>query len=107
MPGVVAVLPVYARHLAFPAGGGSRLDAYVMAIAAPHGMQLPGDAWRYFPAPGHMVIDRVLAAEARVKQGGQLHVLGHTLLVDRLTSGGNKIVQFAFLNPTDGKTLLG
>jgi putative ABC transport system permease protein len=107
VPGVVAVLPVYARHLAFPAGGGSRVDAYAMAIAAPRGMQLPADAWRYFPAPGHVVIDRVLAAEAGVKQGRRLHVLGHALLVDKLTTGGNKIVQFAFLNPVDGKALLG
>jgi putative ABC transport system permease protein len=106
VPGVVAVLPVYARHLAFPAGGG-RVDAYAMAIAAPHGMPLPAEARPYFPAPGHVVIDRVLAAEAGSKEGGRLHVLGHTLLVDKLTTGGNKIVQFAFLNPADGKALLG
>jgi putative ABC transport system permease protein len=107
VPGVAAVMPVYARHLAFPTGGGSRVDAYAMAIAAPRGMQLSADAWRYFPGPGHIVIDRVLAGEARVKQGGRLYVLGHAFVVDKLTSGGNKIVQFAFLNPAEGKALLG
>ena len=34
-------------------------------------------------------------------------MLGRRLVVDRLTSGGNKIVQFAFLNPADGRPLLG
>ena len=107
VPGVVEVLPVYARHLAFPLPGGGRADAYAMALAAPAGLRVSAEAARFFPAPGHVVIDRVLAGEAGVSQGSRLEILGHELVVDRLTSGGNKIVQFAFLNPVDGKALLG
>ncbi len=107
VPGVAAVLPVYARHLAFPLGGGGRADAYAMAIGAPRGTAIPAEARPYFPAPGHVVIDRVLAAEAGVQPGSRLVVLGHRLVVDRLGSGGNKIVQFAFLNPAEGRALLG
>jgi len=107
VPGVAAVLPVYARHLAFPARGGGRLDTYGMAITAPAAVVARGRAWPYFPRPGHVVIDRVLAGEAGVRPGDTLNVLGRRLVVDRLTSGGNKIVQFAFLNPVDARALLG
>lgn len=106
IPGVVAVLPVYARHLAFPVRGGT-LDAYAMAFGAPRGLRLPPVVERYFPAPGHVVVDRVLANAAGVKPGRKLDVLGHELIVGPLLSGGNKIVQFAFLNPVDAAPLLG
>ena len=106
VPGVVSALPVYARHLAFPIGGGNRVDAYAMAIAAPR-FRMASDLKRFFPAPGHIVIERSLADAAGVAPGGTLHILGRTLVVDRLLSGGNKIVQFAFLNPLDAKALLG
>jgi putative ABC transport system permease protein len=106
VPGVVAALPVYARHLAFPTGGGNRLDAYAMAIAAPRSRMASDLRW-FFPAPGHIVIERSLADAAGVAPGGTLHILGRALVVDRLLSGGNKLVQFAFLNPLDAKALLG
>lgn len=107
VPGVATVLPVFARHLAFPVAGGGRADAYALAIAAPRGLRLPTEASRYFPAPGHVVIDRVLASEAGLRPGGRLDVLGRRLVVDRLLTGGNAIVQFAFFNPVDGEALLG
>lgn len=107
LPGVATALPVYARHLAFPTAGGGRADAYAMAVTVPAGVSLTKEAKRFFPAPGHVVIDRVLAGEAGVKEGERLVVLGRSLLVDRLTMGGNKIVQFAFMNPSDGQPLLG
>ena len=106
VPGVVGVMPVYARHLAFPTRGGERVDAYAMAITAPT-VRLAPDLRPYFPAPGHIVVERVLADAAGVRSGGTLRVLGRSLVVDRLLSGGNKIVQFAFLNPVDAKALLG
>jgi putative ABC transport system permease protein len=106
VPGVVSVLPVYARHIAFPGKGGMRPDAYAMAITAPRA-EIPAAAKAFFPSRGHVVIDRVLAGELGVKQGGTLDLLGRRLVVGDLTSGGNKIVQFAFLNPFDGKALLG
>ncbi len=106
VPGVVAAMPVYARHLAFPVGGGKRLDAYAMAIVAPTFRVAP-DLKPFFPAPGHIVVERALADAAGVAPGGKLHVLGRTLVVDGLMGGGNKIVQFAFLNPVDARALLG
>ncbi|HZO97949.1 MAG TPA: ABC transporter permease [Gaiellaceae bacterium] len=107
LPGVVAALPVYARHLAFTAPGGGRVDTYAMAIEAPRGLSLPAEARRYFPAPGHVVIDRVLAGELGAGAGDRLDVLGRRVVVDPPTSGGNKIVQFSFFNPAEGAALLG
>jgi len=107
VPGVVGVFPIYSRHVAFTAKSGARLDAYAMAIAAPPGAQLPPGTQHFLPAPGHVVIDHVLATEAGVTVGGRLDVLGRSLVVDDLITGGNKIVQFAFLNPAEGKAILG
>jgi putative ABC transport system permease protein len=70
-------------------------------------MALPRSAILYFPAAGHVVIDRVLADKAGVGVGGRLDILGRRLVVDHVTSGGNSIVQFAFLNPIDARALLG
>ncbi|HEY7537457.1 MAG TPA: FtsX-like permease family protein [Gaiellaceae bacterium] len=107
VPGVAAALPVYARHLAFPTRGGERVDAYLMSIGLPRGLDLPAETKRFFPAAGHVLIERGLADQAGVKAGGELVVLGRRLVVDPVTGGGNKIVQFAFVNPVDGRALLG
>ena len=107
VPGVAAVFPVYARHLAFPTRGGGRADAYVMSIDVPRGVELPERARRFLPAAGHVRIERVLADEAGVRAGGDLVVLGRRLVVDPVSGGGNKIVQFAFVNAVDGRALLG
>lgn len=106
IPGVVAAIPVYARHLAFPVRHGT-LDAYAMAFAIPSGLPLPPGTESYEPPPGQIVVDRVLAGAAGVSAGGWLDVLGHRLLVRRVLSGGNAIVNFAYLNPADGAGLLG
>jgi putative ABC transport system permease protein len=105
LPQVRAVLPVYARHLAVPAQHGARPDVYAMAITRPP--HLTARESVFFPRPGHMIIDRILAGEVGVHVGGRLDLFGHRLVVDRLLAGGNKLVQFAFLNAADGKTLLG
>jgi putative ABC transport system permease protein len=104
--GVTAVMPVYSRHLAVQTGHG-RTNVYGLAIARPGQLPLLGASSPYFPAPGHIVIDRVLADRAGVEPGGKIDVLGRKLVVDRLTSGGNSIVEFAFLNPADARPLLG
>jgi putative ABC transport system permease protein len=107
LPGVVAAMPVYARHLAFSTPTGKRLDAYALAIAPPAGVELRAAARPFLPAPGRVVVDRVLANEAGVGLGGRVDVLGRRLVVTALTTGGNKIVQFAFFNAADGEALLG
>jgi putative ABC transport system permease protein len=106
IPGVDAVMPVYSRHLAVSVRGG-RADVYGLGVTRPKGMALPRSAILYFPAAGHVVIDRVLADKAGVGVGGRLDILGRRLVVDHVTSGGNSIVQFAFLNPIDARALLG
>jgi putative ABC transport system permease protein len=106
VPGVAAVLPVYSRHLGVPAPGRGRVDAYVMAIGVPTGMRIPAGSRVYFPARGHVVIDRVLAGALGVEQGDTLRMLGRKLVVDAPVAGGNKIVEFAFLDATDGKAVL-
>lgn len=105
--GAASAMPVYARHLAFALPGGGRADAYAMALGAARGRALPAAARAFIPPPGHVVVDRVLASEAGTHAGGRLRILGRSLVVDRVTTGGNKIVQFAFLNAADGRVLLG
>jgi len=107
VPGVLAVLPVYARHLAISTRKGRRLDVYALAIEPPRAFAIPADARTFLPPRGRVVVDRVLAGEAGVGVGDRLDVLGRTLTVAALTSGGNKIIQFAFFNAADGKALLG
>ena len=44
IPGVVAALPVYARHLAISSQGGAELDAYAIAIDVAAGASVPPGA---------------------------------------------------------------
>ena len=102
--GVRAVIPVYARHIAFGPQG-KELDVFAMALAVP--TSLGPRARAYTPTPGSIDIDRVLADQAGVGVGGRLDVLGRLLRVVRIHSGGNSIFQTAFLNPVDARALFG
>lgn len=105
--GVAAVIPVYARHIAFRHGTGE-LDVFAMALDAPRRLELPADTRRrYLPAPGHIDIDRVLAEQAGVGVGDRLNVLGRPLVVSGIHSGGTSIFQTAFLNAADAQALYG
>lgn len=105
--GVGAVLPVYARHIAFRRHG-HELDVFAMALSAGPAVRLSADVRaRYFPPPGRVDIDRVLADQAGVKVGDRLRVLGRDLVVWHLHSGGNRIFQTAYLNAADAKALFG
>jgi len=102
--GVRAVIPVYARHIAFGRQG-HELDVFAMALAVP--ASLGPRARSYTPPRGSIDIDRVLADQAGVRVGGRLDVLGRLLRVVRIHSGGNSIFQTAFLNPVDSRALFG
>ena len=107
IPGVVAAFPVYARHIAFPTRGGGRIDAYAMAIQVPAGAPVPPLARRFLPAPGHVAVDEVFAGQAGVAVRRPARRARTRAAVDPLLPGGNKIVEFAFLNPADTRVLLG
>jgi putative ABC transport system permease protein len=102
--GVRAVIPVYARHIAFHRGGGE-LDVFAMAMDVSSAPSVRASA--YVPDPGTIDIDRVLAAQAGVGVGDPLQVLGRRLVVSAIHSGGNSIFQTAFLNATDARALFG
>jgi putative ABC transport system permease protein len=104
--GVEAVLPVYARHIAFRHHG-HELDVFAMALAAGPAVRLPPDERDYFPPPGKINIDRVLADQTGVGVGGRLHVLGRDLVVWRIHTGGNSIFQTAYLNAADARAMFG
>lgn len=102
--GVNRVIPVYARHIAFPGPAGD-LDVFAMAFASPGAT---GGAGRpYLPPEGGIEIDRILAGQAGVGIGDTLRVLGRDLAVVRIHEGGNSIFQTAFLNGSDARTLFG
>ncbi|HJX48194.1 MAG TPA: FtsX-like permease family protein [Gaiellaceae bacterium] len=102
--GVRTVIPVYARHIAFGERG-HELDVFAMALA----VQRPGRGRvrAYEPLAGTIAIDRVLASQAHVGVGDPLRVLGRSLIVASIHSGGNSIFQTAFLNAADAKALFG
>jgi putative ABC transport system permease protein len=105
--GVEAVLPVYARHIAFRRGG-SELDVFAMAIDAGSAPTLDARTREnYFPPRGRIDVDRVLADQAGVGVGDRLRVLGRTLVVWHVHSGGNRIFQTAYLNAADARSLYG
>lgn len=98
-PGVRAVIPVYARHIAFTVRG-RRLDVFALALDTRGRTPRP-----YVPAPGTIDVDRILARAAGVRVGEPLVVLGRRLLVARIHGGGNSIFQTAFLNAADARAL--
>lgn len=103
--GVQAVIPVYARHIAFRRHG-NELDVFAMALAG-QAVRFPPTERDYFPPPGGINIDRVLAEQTGVRVGGRLRVLGRELVVWRIHTGGNSIFQTAYLNAADARPLFG
>ncbi len=104
--GVQAVIPVYARRIGFE-NSGEDLDVFFMSLAAPAGLPLAGDVReRFFPAPGHVIVDSVLAQEAGLETGDTLAVLGRPLVIERVSPGGNPIFELGFLNGADAEELL-
>ncbi|MGZ4371753.1 MAG: ABC transporter permease [Gaiellaceae bacterium] len=104
--GVKAALPVYARHIAFRRHG-DELDVFALALGAAPAIRFPAQDREFFPPPGEVNIDRVLAGQAGVRVGDRLHVLGHDLVVWRIHTGGNSIFQTAYLNAADARAMFG
>jgi putative ABC transport system permease protein len=102
LDGVRAVVPVYARHIAFTEGG-REYDVFALALAIPSSAG-PNP---YVPAEGTIDVDRLLADQAGVRVGESLTVLGRRLVVARIHSGGTSIFQTAFLNAGDAGLLFG
>jgi putative ABC transport system permease protein len=97
-PGVAAVLTVRVRQTGISAGHG-RLRVFLMSLDPPAGARFPAETrQQFFPSPGHINIDRVLADAAGVGPGDRLDVLGRSLVVDRVHSGGNRLLEIAYMN---------
>ena len=104
-PGVAAVLTVRVRQTGISAGHG-RLRVFLMSLDPPAGARFPAETrQQFFPPPGHINIDRVLADAAGVGPGDRLDVLGRSLVVDRVHSGGNRLLEIAYMNAADAKAL--
>jgi putative ABC transport system permease protein len=106
IPGVAFAIPVYTRRVAVGREDTS-LSVFFMALAAPRESVPAAARERFFPEPGHVIIDSVLAGDAGVRSGGRLGVLGREFVVERIVSGGNPIFEVAFLSAEDGIALLG
>jgi putative ABC transport system permease protein len=105
--GVQAVIPVYARHIAFRRHG-TELDVFAMGLGPPPTLRLSAETRRrYVPPPGKIAIDRVLADQAGVGVGDRLNVLGRDLEVVDVHTGGNRIFQTAYMNAADARRLFG
>lgn len=107
IPGVQAVLTVYARRIGFEHAGREQ-DVFFMSLAAPPGVPIAPEAReRFLPGPGQVIVDGVFAREAGVRAGDTLRVLDRDLVVEHVGSGGNPIFQVGFLHGDDGRALLG
>ena len=96
--GVERAVPVYTRHIAF-AFRGRTYDVFAMALDIRQGT--------YAIPRGGIDIDRMLAKQAGVGVGDHLVVLGRSLHIVHVHSGGNSIFQTAFLNAADARALYG
>ena len=96
IPGVAAVIPVYARHIAFRHGTGE-LDVFAMALDAPR--RLPAARGHAAPLPSRRPATSTSTgcspAQAGVGVGDRLDVLGRPLVVSGIHSGGASIFQTA------------
>lgn len=96
IPGVRAALPVYTRHIAFGRKG-HEIDVFAMALET--------RAAAFAPPAGTIDVDRVLADRLHVGVGDRIAVLGRTLVVSHVHTGGNSIFQTAYLNAADARRL--
>jgi putative ABC transport system permease protein len=103
---VAFAIPVYARRVAVGEDAG-RLNVFFMSLVAPRQSVSADARERFFPAPGHVIIESVLAHDAGVEVGDNLRVLGRDLVVERVAPGGNPIFEVAFVSGEDGPSLLG
>jgi putative ABC transport system permease protein len=107
VPGVSAVIPVRVRQTGLSAGDG-RVRVFLLALDPPPEMPLPPTARaKFVPPPGHINIDRVLADAAGVGSGDRLEVLGRQLIVGDIHSGGNRLLELAYVNATDAQAMYG
>lgn len=107
VPDVDAVIPVYARHVAFRSTRYD-LNVFTLALDVRSGVNIdPDRRARFLPPAGQIVVDRVLADAAGVSVGEELELLGRPLVVSRITSGGNRIFETAFVNAADARSLFG
>lgn len=106
VPGVRAVIPVYARRVALRQNG-HELNVLFMSLEAPSAEAWPADVRdRFLPEQGRVTIDGVFAREAGVGVGDEISVLGHSLVVQHVYRGGNPLFETAFLNSADAAELL-
>jgi putative ABC transport system permease protein len=105
LPGVRAVVPVYARRVSLDPEDTS-LNVYFLSLDVPAPDRWPDEAQRFLPAEGSIVVDSVFADEAGVSVGDAVDVLGRRLVVERIEPGGNPLFQIAFMNGDDARSLL-
>ena len=105
LPGVRAVVPVYARRIGLRQGDAA-LNVYLQGLAVPSRDAWPPAVRRFLPRPGAIVVDSVFARKAGVAVGDRIDVLGRSLVVERIEPGGNPILEIAFMNGNDARALL-
>ena len=105
IPGVRAAMPVFVRQMAVRDDGEVHRP-FFMAIDAPAEIALPpAERERLLPAPGRVSIDRTLADALGIGVGDELTLIGRRLVVQEVHSGGNRLLQLAYLNAGDARSL--
>jgi putative ABC transport system permease protein len=105
VPGVRAVVPVFARRIALRRGD-REVNVYFLSLAVDSPGSWPAATRRFLPHRGAVVLSRVFADEVGVSAGERLDVLGRRLLVERVEPGGNPLFEIAFVHAADARMLL-
>lgn len=108
IPGVRAAMPVYVRQMAVRDGGREAVRPFFMAIDAPAALTLPAATRaRLLPPPGRVSIDRTFANVLHLDVGDRVTILDRELLVHEVHSGGNRLLQVAYLHAADARQMFG
>jgi len=110
LPGVQRAVPVYARRIAIGAAVGAP-NALFMAVGSPGTATAVADhdlvaLDGYFPGPGDVSIQEVLADDLGVDVGDSIPLLGETFRVAHVEPGGNPLFALGYLHETDGERIL-
>lgn len=108
LPGVAAVAPVLVRQMSFDVDG-KKVSARLMALDAPAGLPLPQPLReRYLPAPGTLVIDRILAEQQDMGEGDVARFGAVALRIGPVQPRGAEAFEpFAFLSYEDAERIFG
>lgn len=108
IPGVLLAMPVFVRQMAVRDSRQEAVRPFFMAIDAPTALPLPAATRaRLLPPRGRVSIDRAFASVLALDVGDRVTILDRELVVHEIHSGGNRLLQVAYLHAADAREMFG